>query len=125
MRHESENANTVEQKKRGRPRNTPAAPTALRARGRTDIDARVKREILERTMLANLESAGDFFAGPGVADQIVALASGVRSLREVDDLRAADEALQEFAERMIQVWRIWKEADRAVREIECEFGIGC
>ena len=115
----------VEQKKRGRPRNIPAAPAALRARGRTDIDARVKREILERSMLADLESAGDFFAGPGVADQIVALAAGVRRPRGVDDLREADMALQEFAERMIQVWRIWKEADRAVREVEYEFGIGC
>ena len=115
----------TEQATRGRPRNTPINPAMLRARGRSDIDARVKREIIERSMLAVLESAGDFFAGPGVADQVVALASGVRRPRGVDDLRAADIALEEFAERMIKVWRIWKEADRAVREIERDFGIGC
>ena len=123
MSHENEN--TLGQKGRGRPRNIPITPGALRARGRGDIDARVKREILERSMLAALESAGDFFAGPGVADQIVALAAGIRRPRGVDDLRAADKALEEFAERMIRVWRIWKEADRCVREVESEFGIGC
>ena len=109
MSHNIENTNTV----------------SLRARGRGDIDARVKREILERSMLAALESAGDFFAGPGVAERVVALAAGIRRPRGVDDLREADMALQEFAERLIHVWRIWKEADRAVREVECDFGIGC
>ena len=122
MNHKNEK---TEQTTRGRPRNIPITPAALRARGRTDIDARVKREIMERSMLATLESAGAFFSGPGVADQVVALAAGIRRPHGVDDLRSADGALQEFAARMIQVWQIWKEADRFVRELKIEFGIGC
>ncbi|MHB8388541.1 MAG: hypothetical protein ACYDBH_03040 [Acidobacteriaceae bacterium] len=107
---------------RGRPRNVPVDPAALRARGRTDLDARARREILQRQMLDTIERAGQFFANGGTPDMIAALASGTRRTRGLADLYAADQALQQFAQRMIEIWKIWREADTAVREIETAFG---
>ncbi len=107
---------------RGRPRNIPTDPAALRARGRTDLDARARREMLERRMLDEIDFASQFFASRGTPDAIAALAAGTRRPRGLADLHAADQALQQFAQRMIEIWKIWREADAAVREIEQSFG---
>ncbi|MHB8390094.1 MAG: hypothetical protein ACYDBH_10995 [Acidobacteriaceae bacterium] len=91
----------------------------LRSRGRTDLDARARREQMQRNMVAALESAGTYFGSVGDGQDgalIAALAAGTWRPASPEQTARAQEILHRYAEHIVALFDVFRHADDAARE---------